>query len=146
MRTIIPLPPSVCALPCILHSSLMGHLHRHHRLGHMAGHNWQPETLRVAVLFDFSCSNLDEARADPPQENMWRDCTPGTSQPLRLLRKTCRALTIRLWLLRTGTPAVQDAPLGGYSDAFAAQQRLPAEVVHRARVAGAPATLASSKI
>ena len=111
----------------------------------MAGHNWQPETLRVAVLFDFSCSNLDEARADPPQENMWRDCTPGTSQPLRLLRKTYRALTIRLWLLRTGTPAVQDAPLGAYSDAFAAQQRLPAEVAHRARVAGAP-TLASSKI
>ena len=79
-------------------------MHRHHRLGHMAGHNWQPETLRVAVLFDFSCSNLDTARADPPQENMWRDCKLGTSQPLRLLRKTCRALTIRLWLLRTGAP------------------------------------------
>ena len=110
----------------------------------MAGHNWQPETLRVAVLFDFSCSNLDEARADPPQENMWRDCKLGTSQ-LSFCAIHAEALTIRLWLLCTGAPAVQDAPLGGYSDAFAAQQRLPAEVAHRARVVGAP-TLASSKI
>ena len=45
----------------------------HHRQGHMAGHNCVKESLRVAILFDFSSSVLSATRADPPQGNMWRD-------------------------------------------------------------------------
>ena len=67
----------------------------------------------------------------------WHLSTP------ELLRNSCRGADDPL--LCAGAPAVQDAPLGGYSDAFAAQQRLPVEVAHRARMAGAP-TLAPSKI
>ncbi len=46
----------------------------HHRLGHMAGHNYaEPNTIRQAVLYDFCKTDLDAMRLDPPQEDMWRD-------------------------------------------------------------------------
>jgi hypothetical protein len=46
----------------------------HHRLGHMAGHNYGlPRTIRQAVLYDFCKTDLDTTRMDPPQDNMWRD-------------------------------------------------------------------------
>ena len=44
----------------------------HHRLAHMAGHNYS-DVMRQAVLYDFSRTDLDRCRMDPPQENMWRD-------------------------------------------------------------------------
>ena len=44
----------------------------HHRLAHMAGHNYSHQ-IRQAVLCDFSRTDLDTCRMDPPQENMWRD-------------------------------------------------------------------------
>ena len=44
----------------------------HHRLAHMAGHN-RSAVMRQAVLYDFSRTDLDKCRMDPPQENMWRD-------------------------------------------------------------------------
>ena len=53
----------------------------HHRLGHMAGYNYarQP-TIRQAVLYDFCKTDLDGCRADPPQENMWRDWSERANQ------------------------------------------------------------------
>lgn len=46
----------------------------HHRLGHMAGHNYaQPPTIRQALLYDFCKTDLDTTRLDPPQADMWRD-------------------------------------------------------------------------
>lgn len=46
----------------------------HHRLGHMAGHNYaQPPSIRQALLYDFCKTDLDQTRMDPPQDNMWRD-------------------------------------------------------------------------
>ena len=44
----------------------------HHRLAHMAGHNYST-VIRQAVLYDFCKTDLDEARARPPGEDMWRD-------------------------------------------------------------------------
>ena len=44
----------------------------HHRLAHMAGHNFS-RSIRQAVLYDFTRKDLDKIRLDPPQENMWRD-------------------------------------------------------------------------
>lgn len=44
----------------------------HHRLAHMAGHNYS-DVIRQAVLYDFTRTDLDTCRLDPPQENMWRD-------------------------------------------------------------------------
>ena len=44
----------------------------HHRLAHMAGHN-QSTNIRLAVLYDFRRSDIEEARAKPPLENMWKD-------------------------------------------------------------------------
>ncbi len=44
----------------------------HHRLAHMAGHNYT-DVIRQAVLYDFCRTDLDTCRMDPPQENMWRD-------------------------------------------------------------------------
>ena len=44
----------------------------HHRLAHMAGHNYS-EQIRQAVLYDFSRTDLDTIRMDPPQDDMWRD-------------------------------------------------------------------------
>jgi ectoine hydroxylase-related dioxygenase (phytanoyl-CoA dioxygenase family) len=44
----------------------------HHRLGHMAGHNYSNK-MRIAALGDFIKQDLDENRAKPPQENMWQD-------------------------------------------------------------------------
>ncbi len=47
----------------------------HHRLAHMAGHNTSG-VMRQAVLCDFSRTDLDTCRMDPPQANMWRDWSP----------------------------------------------------------------------
>ncbi len=44
----------------------------HHRLAHMAGHNYS-NVIRQAVLYDFTRTDLDTCRMDAPQENMWRD-------------------------------------------------------------------------
>ena len=44
----------------------------HHRLAHMAGGN-RSKVMRLAVLFDFSRTDLDQCRKDPPQPDMWRD-------------------------------------------------------------------------
>lgn len=44
----------------------------HHRLAHMAGHNYS-DTIRQAVLYDFCKTDLDEARTRAPGPNMWRD-------------------------------------------------------------------------
>ncbi len=44
----------------------------HHRLAHMAGHNYSNK-MRLAVLGDFIKKDLDENRAKPPQDNMWQD-------------------------------------------------------------------------
>ena len=44
----------------------------HHRMAHMAGHNYS-SVIRQAVLSDFSKTDLDQTRLDPPQADMWRD-------------------------------------------------------------------------
>ena len=44
----------------------------HHRMAHMAGHNYTG-MIRQAVLADFSRTDLDRLRLDPPQADMWRD-------------------------------------------------------------------------
>ena len=44
----------------------------HHRLAHMASHNYS-DTIRQAVLYDFTRNDLDSCRMDAPQKNMWRD-------------------------------------------------------------------------
>ena len=44
----------------------------HHRLAHMAGHNYTG-TIRQAVLADFWTTDLDALRATPAQGDMWRD-------------------------------------------------------------------------
>ncbi|MEM7134849.1 MAG: phytanoyl-CoA dioxygenase family protein [Chloroflexota bacterium] len=44
----------------------------HHRTAHMAGHN-HSSIIRQAVLGDFSKTDLDQTRMDPPQADMWRD-------------------------------------------------------------------------
>jgi len=44
----------------------------HHRLAHMAGHNYT-DVIRQSVLWDYNRADLDQLRADPPQDNMWRD-------------------------------------------------------------------------
>ena len=66
----------------------------HHRLAHMAGHNYST-VIREAVLYDFCKTDLDQCRLDPAGGDMWRD-----------------------W-----SPAVQ-AATENYSASFAAQQRL----------------------
>lgn len=48
----------------------------HHRLAHMAGHNYS-DVIRQAVLYDYTRTDLDTARMDPPQVNMWRDWSEG---------------------------------------------------------------------
>jgi hypothetical protein len=44
----------------------------HHRQAHMAGHNYSA-VIRQAVLYDFTRTDLDACRMDPPQDDMWRD-------------------------------------------------------------------------
>ena len=44
----------------------------HHRLAHMAGHNYS-DVIRQAVLYDFTRTDLDIRRMEPPQADMWRD-------------------------------------------------------------------------
>ena len=71
----------------------------HHRLAHMAGHNYS-RVIRQAVLSDFVRKDLDTCRLDPPQQNMWRDWSTQV--------QGCNA---------------------GYSKAFALEQRLPKELL-----------------
>lgn len=66
----------------------------HHRLAHMAGHNYS-NVIRQAVLADFWKLTLDQYRSAPPDGDMWRD-----------------------W-----SAAVQNNS-GGYPEEFAAAQRL----------------------
>ena len=66
----------------------------HHRLAHMAGHNYT-NTLRQAVLADFWTTDLDALRGTPAQGDMWRDWSEQVQQ--------CK---------------------GGYSTALAVAQRL----------------------
>ncbi len=51
----------------------------HHRLAHMAGHNFS-DVIRQAVLCDFSRTDLDTCRLDPPQDNMWRDWSEAVNE------------------------------------------------------------------
>ena len=51
----------------------------HHRLAHMAGRNYS-DVMRQAVLYDFSRTDLDQCRMDPPQEDMWRDWSKEVQQ------------------------------------------------------------------
>jgi hypothetical protein len=44
----------------------------HHRLAHAAGHN-HTNVIRQAVLYDFTKTDLDTCRMDPPQADMWHD-------------------------------------------------------------------------
>ena len=44
----------------------------HHRVAHMAGHNYTNK-IRQAVLYDFKKKDLDESRTKPPQDDMWGD-------------------------------------------------------------------------
>jgi len=44
----------------------------HHRMAHMAGHNYS-SVIRQAILYDFTRTDLDLTRMDPPQSDMWRD-------------------------------------------------------------------------
>ena len=44
----------------------------HHRLAHMAGHNYS-EVIRWAVLADFCRTDLDACRTHPAQDPMWAD-------------------------------------------------------------------------
>jgi ectoine hydroxylase-related dioxygenase (phytanoyl-CoA dioxygenase family) len=44
----------------------------HHRLAHMAGHNYT-DKMRQAVLADFWTTELDQFRTTPAQGDMWRD-------------------------------------------------------------------------
>jgi phytanoyl-CoA dioxygenase PhyH len=68
----------------------------HHRLAHMAGHNYS-SVIRQAVLADFWKLELDHYRTLPPHEDMWQD-----------------------W-----SAAVRNND-GRYTKAFAVEQRLPA--------------------
>jgi hypothetical protein len=70
----------------------------HHRTAHMAGHNYS-SVIRQAVLADFWKPELDEYRLKSPDEDMWED-----------------------W-----SAAIRNSD-GGYSAAFAREQRLPAGV------------------
>ena len=51
----------------------------HHRTAHMAGHNYT-NVIRQAVLADFWNLDLDQHRADPPQDDMWRDWSDNIRQ------------------------------------------------------------------
>ena len=44
----------------------------HHRLAHASAPNHR-DRIRIAVLADYSRIDLDAARSDPPQPDMWRD-------------------------------------------------------------------------
>ena len=44
----------------------------HHRLAHMAGHNYS-DVIRQVVLNDFNRSDLDQLRTKSPKEDMWDD-------------------------------------------------------------------------
>ena len=105
----------------------------------MAGHNYVQESLRVAILFDFSSSVLSTARADPPQENVSLPAPSSLSLSLSLslhryknnngacARAEVAGFGPQMW--RDWTAEVQQAGLYDYSPALATEQRLP-RVLH----------------
>ena len=58
--------------PVDCHGSAGDVLFWHHRLGHMAGHNYSAR-IRQAVLYDFRRTDLEEVQGLPPPQDMWRD-------------------------------------------------------------------------
>ena len=48
----------------------------HHRLGHMAGHNYSSR-IRQAVLFDYCKRDLDQVQDQPPSTDMWQHWSPA---------------------------------------------------------------------
>ena len=58
--------------PVDCHGSAGDVLFWHHRLGHMAGHNYSAR-IRQAVLYDFRRTDLEEMQELPPPQDMWRD-------------------------------------------------------------------------
>ena len=58
--------------PADCHGSAGDVLFWHHRLGHMAGHNYTSR-IRQAVLYDFRRTDLEEMQGCPPPRDMWRD-------------------------------------------------------------------------
>ena len=59
-------------MPVDCHGSAGDILFWHHRLGHMAGHNYSCR-IRQAVLYDFRRTDLEAVQDQPPPEDMWRD-------------------------------------------------------------------------
>ena len=51
----------------------------HHRLAHMAGHNYSNK-IRFSVLYDFIKKDLDLCRCKPPALNMWEDWSQTVNQ------------------------------------------------------------------
>ena len=51
----------------------------HHRLAHMAGHNYSKK-IRLAILYDFKKKDLDEGRTNPPLKNMWSDWSKSLNE------------------------------------------------------------------
>ena len=51
----------------------------HHRLAHMAGHNYSNK-IRFSVLYDFIKKDLDLCRCKPPTQNMWEDWSQAVNQ------------------------------------------------------------------
>ncbi len=51
----------------------------HHRLAHMAGHNYT-DSIRQAVLADFWTMQLDHFRTTPASGDMWRDWSASVQQ------------------------------------------------------------------
>lgn len=71
----------------------------HHRLAHAAGHN-HTDVIRQAVLYDFTKTDLDTCRLDPPQADMWRDWSEdlrvsGGMYPEQMERLQRPALEVR---------------------------------------------------
>jgi len=47
----------------------------HHRLGHMAGHNYS-DRIRQAVLYDYCKRDLEQVQDQPPAADMWQHWSP----------------------------------------------------------------------
>ncbi len=51
----------------------------HHRLGHMASHNYS-RRIRQAVLYDFSKKDLETTQSEAPADDMWTHWSPTLQQ------------------------------------------------------------------
>ena len=58
--------------PVDLHGSAGDVVFWHHRIGHMAGHNYSRQ-IRQAVLYDYRKTDLAQTQEEPPCADMWRD-------------------------------------------------------------------------